>query len=64
MGPLRLVDLRNVLDATVDTAVAGLNELAASLPRQNDQERCADRMCAPEQPCKLLTCASSSPALR
>ena len=47
MGPVRLVDLRNVLDATIDAAVAGLNELAASLPRQSDQDRRADRAEAP-----------------
>ncbi len=41
MAPLRLVDLRNVLDATVDAAVTGLQGLGASLPQQSDAERCA-----------------------
>ena len=44
-APLRLVDLRNVLDATVDAAVTGLQGLAASLPQQSDAERCADVDC-------------------
>jgi len=45
MAPLRLLDLRNVLDATVDAAVTGLQGLAASLPQQSDAEKCvaADR---------------------
>ena len=42
MAHLRLVDLRNVFDATVDAAVAGLQGLAASLPQQSDAEKCAD----------------------
>ena len=52
MGPLRLVDLRNVLDATVDNAVAGLNELAASLPRQKrpGKVRRSDADALTEQP--------------
>ena len=42
MAPLRLVDLRNVLDATVDAAVTGLQGLATSLPHQSDAEKCAE----------------------
>ena len=39
MAPLRLVDMCTVLDATVEAAVTGLHDLAATLPRQSDAER-------------------------
>ena len=39
-GALRLTDLRGVLDAVVEQALAGLRGLAGRLPGQQDDDRC------------------------
>lgn len=44
IGPQWLVDMRTVFDATVEAAVAGLHDLAASMPRQSDAERYRHRL--------------------